>query len=226
MRVNLDKYMEQGEVADNIVCLGYDLPGDKEFRSFISYRFLAHYYIDDNCLEEEVKDFLEPYSYVGKNNETLCNELEVRKKITSKVEINSYLAKLALVVVDTKAYYGLLTRKVLENYLNYALDAIKFDDIYLAFIHEESRKFESLFALFHKGKPDKEATWVFSKDDEYLYLYRRWYKGLRYCGKAKLNDHNGCFKLYLRTYLDFETDNRKGEVYGCEFAELTRTGFL
>ena len=229
MRVNLDNYMEQGEVADDIVCLGYDLPEDDEFQDFISKRFLAQYYIDANCLEKKVKEFLEPYSYVAKNNETLCNEVVVGKKITSEVEINSYLTKMAVVGIDTKAYYGLLPKKVLENYLNYAFDVLQFDDIYEAFLHEERMKFEYLFSLFHKGKPDKDANWLFIKDEKYLYLYLRVYKGLMYCGKAKLKDKDACFKLYLKTYLKFEFDDeryQKGEIDGCEFAEITRTGYL
>ena len=50
-----------------------------------------------------------------------------------------------------------------------------------------------------------------------------------YCGKAKLKDKDSCFKLYLKTYLKLELDEelyQKGEINGCEFAEIARAGYL
>ena len=49
-----------------------------------------------------------------------------------------------------------------------------------------------------------------------------------YCGKAKLKDKDSCFKLYLKTYLKFDFDDGrvKGEINGCEFAKIARTGYL
>ena len=38
--------MEQGEVAEDVVCLGYDLPDDKTFERFTRETFLANYYIE------------------------------------------------------------------------------------------------------------------------------------------------------------------------------------
>lgn len=213
--------MEQGEVAEDVVCLGYDLPDDKTFERFTRETFLANYYIDETYFDKALQNFLIPYSYVAKNNETLWNEVEVNKKITSKVEINGYLTKLALFGVDVKSYYGLLTKKVLENYLNYALEVINFDDLYLLFIHEESRKFESIFALFHKGKPDKNTNWFFSRDEQYLYLYKRGYRNYVCIGKARLKDHDECFKLYLHMYTEFDAwKKREEKVHGFEFAEF------